>query len=221
MRTLVAGRGQDVRVGCRGAHVRLVPKREGYISLFCLDAHPTPSPASSAHLEDARLDAHLRILVGFPPPLGLDAGWHGCRRSCGRRRPRSPGLNVRPTCNNDVTGQSGPPPMRRFGRSFTASAPHAREAVWGKFPQSDRRARHSRLIPRSSSVITDDTSPELSFSVTLFGRCALASDRRPYARDHPATATHTATGIIASGQARPHHQEHAPQTLPQAPRSPT
>ena len=123
LRTLVAGRGQDVRVGCRGAHVRLVPKREGYISLFCLDAHPTPSPASSAHLEDARLDAHLRILVGFPPPLGLDAGWHGCRRSCGRRRPRSPGLNVRPTCNNDVTGQSGPPPMRRFGRSFTASAP--------------------------------------------------------------------------------------------------
>ena len=202
MRTLVAGRGQDVRVGCRGAHVRLVPKREGYISLFCLDAHPTPSPASCAHLEDARLDAHLRILVGFPPPLGLDAGCHGCRRSCGRRSPR-------PQC------------LRRLGRSFTAAPPHAREAVWGKFPQSDRRARHSRLIPRSSSVITDDTSPELSFSVTLFGRCALASDRRPYARDHPATATHTATNATGSGQARPHHHERTPRTLPQAPRNPT
>ena len=99
MRTLVAGRGQDVRVGCRGAHVRLVPKREGYISLFCLDAHPTPSPASCAHLEDARLDAHLRILVGFPPPLGLDAGVPDSRRSCGRRSPRSPVT----TCDNSPT----------------------------------------------------------------------------------------------------------------------
>ena len=117
LRTLVAGRGQDVRVEGRGVHLALVPKREGYISLFCLDAHPTPSPASSAHLEDARLDAHLRILVGFPPPLGLDAGWHGCRRSCVWRSPR-------PQC------------LRRLGRSFTAAPPHAREIGWGKFPQA-------------------------------------------------------------------------------------
>ncbi len=73
LRTLVAGRGQDVRVEGRGVHLGLVPKKEGYISLFAQDARPTPSPRLGAHLEDAHLHVHLRTLVGFSPLLGLAA----------------------------------------------------------------------------------------------------------------------------------------------------
>ena len=156
MRTLVAGRGQDVRVGCRGAHVRLVPKREGYISLFCLDAHPTPSPASCAHLEDARLDAHLRILVGFPPPLGLDAGVPDSRRSCGRRSPRSPVT----TCDNSPT-------------CWVVSLAHARRGstlqvthVWSSPARSPRPQGRDTGKPRAKPCLSAPGAAEVSATLT-------------------------------------------------------
>jgi hypothetical protein len=65
LRTMVAGRGQDVRVGCRGVHVGLVPKKERYSLSLAQDAHPTPSPRLGAHLEDVRSHVHPCILVAL------------------------------------------------------------------------------------------------------------------------------------------------------------
>jgi hypothetical protein len=60
-----AGRGQDVRVGCRGVHVGLVPKKVRYSLSLAQDAHPTPSPRLGAHLEDVRSRVHPCILVAL------------------------------------------------------------------------------------------------------------------------------------------------------------
>ena len=67
LRTLVAGWWQDAQVEGRGVHLGLVPKKEGYISLFCARCTPTPFPRVGAHLEDARLGGHPYILVRHQP----------------------------------------------------------------------------------------------------------------------------------------------------------